>query len=75
MDELLLGLQLLDETVGEDVARFSGRLRGDRHAQLDILRDVWPHELEELCNHTELLKLLVWVCEGSSCQPQRGREL
>lgn len=60
-----MGLAVLEEHLGADVARFSGRLRGDRLGQLEILRDVWPLELLELCNHVELLKLLVWVCEGS----------
>lgn len=73
MDELLLGLAVVDDY---SAGVFSGGNRVDRHRQLEVLRDVWPNELEDLCQHVELLKFLVWVCEGSSsCSPTTGREL
>jgi len=29
-----------------------------------LLEEVWPDELVDLCEHLELLKLLVFVCEA-----------
>lgn len=81
MDELLVGLAELETHVGRDVARFSGRLRGDlrdlntfgRVEAMHLLEEAWPDELVELCEHVELLKLLVFVCEAR-CGSHSDRE-
>lgn len=65
MDKLLEALAELETFVGSDVVGLE-MFRGDRRQQLAVLEEVWPDELEYLCQHVELLKLLVWVCDGST---------
>ena len=65
MDELLQGLAEINLQLGGGQVTRRGAVR--------VLEEAWPDELFELCEHLELLKLLVWVCEGS-CSPTTRRD-
>lgn len=61
MDELLQGLAQVRIELGVQSGTI---LRPFTARSARILREVWPDELLELCEHVELLKLLVLVCES-----------